>query len=178
VSDKEPRRRSGAAALVERLVTWWALAGGFVLLAIVAMQVWSVVGAAVFDAPFPGDFELVEMGVAVAAFTFLPYCQLTGANVTADIFTMRASRATISILVLISAVVALGFSLLLLWRMWAGMLDYRAYAETTAILQIPHWIAYVPILASLALLALAAVVTLVEAWREARAVGGRRAERG
>ena len=61
------------------------------------MNAISVTGSAVFGRPFPGDFELTEMGVAVAAFSFLPYCQLTGANVTADIFTSGASRAWIAI---------------------------------------------------------------------------------
>jgi len=173
VRDHAPRRRTGAAAAVERVVTWWALAGGFVLLAIVAMTVYSVVGAALFASPFAGDFELVEMGVAVAAFAFLPYCQLTGANVTADIFTMRASRTTVAVFALVAASIALGFSVLLLWRMRAGMIDYRTYEETTAILQIPHWIAFVPILVSLVLLALAAIVSLAEAWRDARGAARR-----
>jgi TRAP-type C4-dicarboxylate transport system permease small subunit len=169
VSGAPSRRRTGAAGIVECVVTWWALAGGFVLLAIVAMTVYSVVAGALFNAPFPGDFELVEMGVAIAAFAFLPYCQLVGANVTADIFTMKASRTTVAAFALIAAVIALGFSLVLLWRMAAGLLDYYAYEETTAILQIPHWIAFVPILISLALLAVAAFTSLVEAWRDARA---------
>ncbi len=162
------RRRTGAAAVVEALVTHWALAGGLVLLAIVAMTVYSVVAGALFDAPFPGDFELVEMGVALAVFAFLPYCQLMGAHVTADIFTMKASRATVALFALTAAVIALAFSLVLLWRMGAGLVDYYIYRETTAILQIPHWIAFVPILVSLALLALAALTSLVEAWHDAR----------
>ena len=49
--------------------------------------------------------------------------------------------------------VALGFSLLLLWRMYEGLQDYRQYVETTTILKIPIWYAYLPVLASLALLA-------------------------
>lgn len=168
------RRRTGAALIVERLVTWWALAGGVVLLAIVAMTVYSVVTGALFDAPFGGDFELVEMGVALAVFAFLPYAQLTGANVTADIFTMTASRATVAAFALVAAVIALGFGLMLLWRMGAGLVDYYTYEETTAILEIPHWIAFVPILVSLALLALAAFTSLVEAWRDARRARGHR----
>ncbi len=55
------------------------------------------------------------------------------------------------------SLVALGFALLLLWRMYYGMLDQRDYGYTTAILQVPIWCAFVPILISLALLALAAL---------------------
>jgi TRAP-type C4-dicarboxylate transport system permease small subunit len=46
--------------------------------------------------------------------------------------------------------------------MYFGLLDQKAYDYTTAILQIPHWLAFVPILISLALLALAAVATILE----------------
>jgi TRAP-type C4-dicarboxylate transport system permease small subunit len=68
---------------------------------------------------------------------------------------------------LVASVVALGFGLLLLWRMQAGMADQRDYGYTTAILQVPIWWGFVPILGSLALLAAAAVVTL---WEGARGV--------
>ncbi|WP_428647013.1 TRAP transporter small permease [Roseibium sp.] len=151
---------SGFAGAASRLITGWALLGGVLLLAVVAVNMLTIVGS-MFGSPFPGDFELTEMGVAVAVFTFLPYCQLTGANVTADIFTAAASRRTIAFFTLLASLVALGFAGLLMWRMYYGMLDQKEYDYTTTILQIPHWMAFVPILVSLALLALAALVTLL-----------------
>ena len=62
------------------------------MLLVVAMHTWSVIGNQ-FGMPFPGDFEMTEIGIANAAFAFLPYCQLTGANVTADIFTSGRRNA-------------------------------------------------------------------------------------
>lgn len=149
----------GLAGAVSRLVSAWALLGGVVLLMVVGINMISIIGG-IFGAPFPGDFELTEMGVAVAVFAFLPYCQLIGANVSADIFTMAASRRLIAFFTLLGSLIALGFSLILIWRMYYGMLDQKTYDYTTAILQIPHWLAFMPILISLALLALAACVTL------------------
>lgn len=153
--------RRGGAALVAHLVTVWALIGGVVLLAVVAMNVASVIGGVVWK-PFPGDFEMTQVGVVVAAFAFLPWCQLTRANVSADIFTMRASPAWIARLRLAASVVALLFAALLFWRMSEGMADQRQYGYTTTILQFPVWLAFLPILVSLALLALASLVTLIE----------------
>ncbi|KKK66762.1 hypothetical protein LCGC14_2960840, partial [marine sediment metagenome] len=127
----------------------------------------SVVGGVVL-APFPGDFEMTEVGVAVAAFAFLPYVQITDANVTADIFTARAAPRTIAAFKLLASIVALGFALLLGWRMYVGMLDQKTYDYTTAILQFPHWLAFLPILFSLFLLAVAALMTLIEHGRDAR----------
>jgi len=160
MSHDDTASSSGVAGAASRLITVWAILGGFVLIATVAVNMISIIGS-VFGKPFPGDFELTEMGVAVAAFAFLPYCQLIGANVSADIFTAGASRRVIAFFTLLGSLVALGFALLLIWRMYFGMLDQKEYDYTTTILQIPHWLAFVPILMSLALLALAAFLTLL-----------------
>lgn len=154
--------RTGFAGVVARAVTLWALAGGLLLLAVVVVNCLAVLGMTV-GRSFPGDFELTEMGVAMAVFAFLPWCQLTGANVTADIFTARAGPRVLAGLGALASAVACAFALLLLWRMSLGLLDQRAYGYTTTILQIPVWWGFLPALASLALLALAALVTLGEA---------------
>lgn len=162
---------TGPSGLVARAIEVWALLGGIVLLAIVLMTAWSATRGFFFNRPLQGDFEMTEMWVAVAVFMFLPYCQLTGANVTADIFTARASPRTVALLEFVSALVALAFSLLLLWRMYYGLLDYREYVETTTILHVPIWYAYVPALISLALLALASLISVrntLRAWKLAR----------
>lgn len=165
MADTGNAERTGLFGLVHRIVEIWALLGGVMLILLTLVNVWSVFSDVAFNAPLLGDVELVELGVAMAAFSFLPYCQLHDANVTADIFTAGASRFWVSVFALIAAVVALGFSLLLLWRMWLGMGDYMTYEETTATLQIPIWVAFPPILFSLALLAVSAAVSLVDSLR-------------
>jgi TRAP-type C4-dicarboxylate transport system permease small subunit len=167
VAQAPGRGRAGLAGLARRVITLWALLGGLVLLAVVLVNAASILGAALFIAPVPGDFELTEMGMAVAVFCFLPYAQLTRSNVTADIFTSGASARWIARFGLLASAVALGFSLFLGWRMYFGLLDQRAYGYTTAILQIPEWIAFVPILISLMLTAVAALITLTEDAAEA-----------
>jgi TRAP-type C4-dicarboxylate transport system permease small subunit len=159
--------RAGLLGLARNAIAGWALFGGLVLSLVVLINVVSVVGGVVWK-PFPGDFEMTEIGVAVAAFAFLPYCQLAGANVTADIFTSGASDRTLGLFGVLASLVALGFSLLLLSRMYYGMLDQKAYHYTTAILQFPHWVAFIPILVSLALLAVAAGITLSESIKQLR----------
>ena len=153
--------RAGISGAVGFAVDGWALAGGCVLLLVVGVNVVSVIGN-IFWKPFPGDFELTEIGVAIGAFSFLPYCQLHGTNVTADIFTSRASPRWLSAFGSLASFAALLIAGLLLWRMYEGMLSQREYGYTTAILQFPIWIAYVPILVSLVLLLGAAVLTLFE----------------
>ncbi len=164
----QEKEETSPYGLVFDLATWWALAGGVVLLLVVLMNTWSIIGNQ-FGKPFPGDFEMTEIGIAVAVFAFLPYCQLTSANVTADIFTSKASSFTVAFLSMVASLVALGFSLLLMWRMYAGMLDQKNYDYETAVLQFPNWIAWIPVLFSLALLVVCCLATLIESWRDMRA---------
>ncbi|HEU0223448.1 MAG TPA: TRAP transporter small permease subunit [Paracoccaceae bacterium] len=160
-----PEPLAGPKGPLARIIALWALLGGLVLLVTVLINAASILGAALITRPVPGDFELTEMLTAIAVSCFLPYCQLTGANVTADIFTSGASPRWLARFELAAAAVATFFALLLVYRMFFGMLDRQAYQDTTAILQIPIWLAYLPFLASLALLAVAALMTLRDAFR-------------
>lgn len=147
----------------EKLIEGWALAGGILLLIVVLVTAYSMAGNIFFAKPVPGDFEIVQIGVAVAVFAFLPYCQLTDSNVSADIFTSRAGPRLTAFFALLASVIALGFSVLLLWRMTLGMGDYQEYEETTMVYQFPIWMAFVPILMSLFLLTIASLMTLLKA---------------
>ena len=161
--DGEERTRP--VRFARRLVEWWAVGGGVVLLGVALMTTWSAFSGWVFSRPMPGDFELTEIFVAVAVFAFLPYCQQTDANVTADLFTAGAGPRALTGFRLLGALIALVVAVVLAWRTWAGLLDYQRYVETTAILKIPIWWAYVPALASLILLVLACALLLRDEWR-------------
>ena len=151
--------------IVRATTRYWAYIGGALVFAIVMVNVYSIVGMVLFRRPFPGVYEIVQVGTAVAMFMFLPYCQITGSNVTADVFTTRLRRRTVVRLGGLGALLGLAFALFLLWRMGSGLNDVYVYRETTAIYQFPIWVAYVPILASLVLLSLAAIANLAQARR-------------
>lgn len=169
MSQQSDSDRAGFLGLARRFIELWALAGGIVLLALVVTNAYSLTADILFRKPLAGDFEMVEVGVAVAAFAFLPYCQITGANVTADIFTQGAGPRTVAVLKLLAALVALAFAALLIWRMSYGLIDYRVYRETTTITGFPKWIAFVPVLFSLALLVIACLISMRDAAGEVRA---------
>lgn len=158
-------RRDGFAQVVRALTRWWAYLGGLVIFALVAVNVYSVAGSLFFGRPFPGVYEVVQVGAAVAMFMFLPYGQITGSNITADIFTSAMPRRAVVFLGGVGAACGLALAAFLLWRMSEGARDVYTYRETTAIYQFPIWYAYVPILASLALWALAAATNLLQASR-------------
>jgi TRAP-type C4-dicarboxylate transport system permease small subunit len=169
VSQKD-RRRTGWAGAAERVITAWAILGGFFVLAVVGVNVVNVVGG-IFGRPFAGDFELTQMGIAVAAFAFLPYCQLTGQNVTADIFTARAGPRLVAVLTLAGSVVALLFAILLTRQVYLGMGSQYEFGYSTAILNLPVWWAYAPAVGSLGLLVVAALITTFETFRDMQTAG-------
>ncbi len=152
--------RAKPFGFARNLLLSWGLIGGLFLIAVVLINAWSISVGTIINKPFAGDFELTEMGVAIAVFCFLPYCQLVGANVTADIFTMRAGQHALRLMSIASSLIAVLFSALLLWTMSAGLLDYIKYSEFTGILQIPIWWAFIPIVISLSFLVLASLITL------------------
>ena len=160
------------ANLLRNLITVWAIVGGCILLLVVFLNVSSIIGS-IFLKPLPGDFELTKMGVAVAIFCFLPYCQLYRQNVSAEVFTSWINMKIRLLLGLITSILAFSFSILLVWSMFEGMLDQKAYNYTTTILQFPIWIAFIPVLFSLSLLACASIFTLKQDWNSGLALKNR-----
>lgn len=132
-------------AWTDRLAKWTAIFGGLMLLAVTAMVVASVAGRALIGlglAPVPGDFELVEVGIGIAIFCFLPWCYLRGGHATVDLFYLRAPRWFRTAVDLFSDAAMLAVWLVLTGMLWQGLLEKQAYTETTFILQLPLWWAY------------------------------------
>lgn len=165
-----PRPTGGArfVRILRTTIRLWALVGGAIIAVLVLMTTASAISNLVLDRPIPGDYELTKHFIAIAIFTFLPYCQLTGANVTVDIFTEGMGRRAKSAMAAFSAVFAIVFAIVLLRQMSLGFDDYIRYPETTATLGLPLWTAFPPILLSLALLLVAALITAAEGLRGIR----------
>lgn len=160
-----PETRTALGAAVVTAVRYWALAGGLLTLALAAMTAASAVSNLVTGRPFAADYELVKHVIAIAIFMFLPYCQITGSNVTVDIFTEGMGERSKQAMAGLSSLFAIAFSLLMLVQMAKGFQSYLRYQEVTPVLKLPLWTAFPPILLSLFLLLLAALVTLTASWR-------------
>ena len=163
-----PRAAGPVERAVAAVIRGWALLGGLVTAGLAVMTAASAVSNILFRAPFSADYELVKNFIGVAVFMFLPYCQLTGANVTVDIFTEHMSERKKAAMAGFSSLFAIAFSALLLNQMTLGMFGYMRYPEVTPVLQLPLWTAFPPMLVSLALLLMAAIVTALDAWRGVR----------
>jgi TRAP-type C4-dicarboxylate transport system permease small subunit len=161
-------REEAAPSAFERVVQSVALLGGVLLITLSVTVVISVTlrSDLVGSAGVPGDFELVQMSTALAAFCFLPWCQLRRGNIFVDTFTLklperwqrRIDAGWDLVYALVMALIA--------WRLAVGARAAFATGENTMVLQIPS---YLPIGACAALAALVAACAVVSAVRLARA---------
>jgi TRAP-type C4-dicarboxylate transport system permease small subunit len=128
-----------------RLAGYSVLFGAALLLAVTIMIVVSVSGRALISiglGPVPGDFELVEVGTAIAVFFFLPWTYLKGGHATVDLLYMHLPQWGKKAIVMVSDLLMLAVWLIMTWKLYEGMLEKKEYLETTFILAMPIWWAY------------------------------------
>ena len=145
----------------------FALAGGLVIVALTLMSLVSIAGRALFDTPVPGDYELIQLGCAVAVATFLPLTQLRGGHVIVDFFTARSRPAVREWLDALGALLVGLAGALIAWRMTHGAISLREANDQSTILGVPTWYAVALMLPSFALLAITGLYT---AWLHAKRV--------
>ena len=130
---------------IKRLAEGTALLGGAVIVAMILMTVASILGRIL--APFglarvPGDIELVEAGIVIAVFCFLPLGQYRAGHATVDIFTAPLGPRVARGLVAIWEIVFVAALVLIVWRLYVGMTGMRANGSITMFLQFPVWWVY------------------------------------
>lgn len=151
-----------------------AIAGGVVLVALTVLTVVSVTGRNLNFlglGPIPGDFEMVEAGIAFAVFAFLPWCQLNRGHVTVDLFLAPLGRRPNAAVDAAANLLMAAAAAVIAWRLWLGMLDKHSYGETTFILQIPLWLGYAASMIGAVTFVLVSAWTVWRSLREATGAG-------
>ena len=145
-TDQKPEAaRSHAARLGEllnRAGVLLAYGGGLVVAGVGVMSAVSIIGRAALRRPITGDFELVEIGIAVAGALFLPYCQATGGHIAVDFFTLRASERMRARLDRFGALLMAAMFLIVAWRAGVGTLDLYRSGESSMLMRFPVWLGY------------------------------------
>ncbi len=134
-----------------------ALVGGLVLLVAALVCVVSIAGRWLADAPILGDVELMQLACVASIAFFLPWCQTQDAHVRVDFFTQRTTAATQRRLDRAGQLLLAAVMLLLAARTAVGVADMRAAGETTMLLGLPMWIAYLCLVPGLLLSGLIAL---------------------
>lgn len=132
----------------------FAYAGGLALVGVTLMSLVSIVGRALFTRPLPGDYEIVQVGCALAVASFLPLTQLRGGNVIVDFFTANARPALRGTLDALGALLVALCAAVIAWRMVLGATSLFEANDQTTILAFPTWIAVAAMVPCFALLAI------------------------
>lgn len=149
------------------LARWAAIAGMAIVLAIALMVVASIIGRAFFKTPIQGDIELTQFGIALAISLALPWCQWQRANIIVDFFTQNSSPQRQHFLDACGAILIAAMYALLAWRTTVGAISVKEASETTMILGLPMYWAYVSLAPGLVL---AAIIALWQAFARNQAV--------
>lgn len=152
-----PSDRIGRALFA--LARLLAVAGGLVIVGLTLMSLASIAGRALFSAPVQGDYEMIQVGCAVAVASFLPLTQLRGGHVIVDFFTVRARRSVRAGLDAFGALLVGLAGALVAWRMVAGAVALAQANDQTTILGFPTWVAVAAMVPSFALLAACGLYT-------------------
>jgi TRAP-type C4-dicarboxylate transport system permease small subunit len=109
-----------------------------------------------------GDFELVQMGLALSVFAFFPICQARRGNVVVDSFTSRLPERAQAALDALWDVVFAGFAGFVAWRLALGAQEAFSSGTTSMVLGMPIGYAIGAGAAMMGFLSLTCVATAVE----------------
>jgi TRAP-type mannitol/chloroaromatic compound transport system permease small subunit len=143
---------------------WFAFAGGLIFTGLVVMSIISIVGRKLFNAPVPGDVEVLQMFAAFASASFFAYCHLMHGDVKVDFFTAHLSGPKRCFLDATGSLLVGLVGTLLAWRTGVGAMSLREAGESSAILELPVWIAQALMVPGFVLLALAGFYMCAQTW--------------
>lgn len=147
------------ARAVHRIAVGLALLGGAVLTTIAALTTVSIASRWMLGAEIPGMFEIVQVGLALAAFLFLPLCQARSGNIVVDAFTSRAPRRLRLGLDAAWALLFAATAAVLAWRLAIGAAETVRSGTVSAMIRLPFGWAMAAGAAALLFLAVVAAVT-------------------
>jgi TRAP-type C4-dicarboxylate transport system permease small subunit len=148
---------SALGNILRRLSVLFAYLGGAVISAIGIMSAVSIIGRTIVSKPILGDFELVEIGTAIAGTLFLSYCQITGGHIFVDIFTLRTSERARHWLDRMGCLFMALMFFVVGWRAIVGAIAIRENSEVSMLMGVPIWLGYAGMLPGVFLAAITAL---------------------
>lgn len=136
-----PDRTAPRRGALDRLAEGFAAFGGFCLLGVMAIEIFSVAGG-FFGKPLLGDSEIVEMLCGVAIASFMPYCQIRGGNIIVDFFTARMRAGRRNALDAFMQFAAALVVAVLTWKLIDGAFTQYERGRASMFLQLPQWWGY------------------------------------
>lgn len=168
VEGGDEHRAAGGLCLLSAMAEKLALVGGMFMLAAAFLVCTSVGLRWMTSDSIPGDFELVQIAVAISAFAFLPFCQLRRGNIAVGTFTAALPQRIRAVLDALWDLVYGLVAAFIAWRLAVGASETIANKTTTMVSGLPIGWAIAATSAMAMLLAVAALSTAVQLVRSGR----------
>ena len=123
--------------LFDRFLRLLALAGGFVLLLLMAVTVLDVVLRYVFNKPLASAWEFTEFSMALIVFLGIAYCGWTGGHIAVDVLEKWLDRPSLRFLPALIAFVGAALFALIAYR--ATLETIATFQQVSNMLRWPHY---------------------------------------
>jgi TRAP-type C4-dicarboxylate transport system permease small subunit len=124
-----------------------------------------VLGRQLFNMPFMGYIDLVELSMSTFAFLAVSYCQRLGGHVRMDLFVRMVHGRTRWILEFITTAAPLILVGLLIYFSWGHFMRAYESGDSTIDLQYPVWPSKILVPIALAVLFLRLLIETIGYWR-------------
>jgi TRAP-type C4-dicarboxylate transport system permease small subunit len=132
---------------------------GMLMIAVAVMVTVSVTMRWLINESVPGDIELVQIGTALAIFSFLPICQARRGNIMVDTFTLRLPRRLQLMLDALWDLAYAGITAIIAWRLGVGAWDTIRSNTVSMMLGLPTGWAIAACAVMAAFLSIVAIAT-------------------
>jgi len=147
-----------------------ALFGALVLCGLAALTATSVFlrNLPFYQKPIPGDVELTAIGIGVAVFALLPYCQMVRGNVLVDFFMSGALIRAKAFCDMVANIIYTVIAAILTWRLIFGAFDMYRYSEKSMTINFPIWSTFPISIVFMAFLVIVTIYTVARSFTEMR----------
>ena len=152
-------------SVVARLARALAIAGGLFSIASALLVTTSVTLRWLGYGGINGDFELVQIGVALSVFCFLPLTQARRGNIVVDTFTGWLPVSTQRAIDAFWDLVYAGFMALVAWCLMNGAREAVTSGLNSTMLAVPLWPVFAASVLAIIFLVITAVDTAVQLLR-------------
>jgi TRAP-type C4-dicarboxylate transport system permease small subunit len=118
---------------------WLARIAAAVLALLAVMTFCDVVARYFFNAPFSFTVEITEIAMGVIVYFGVGLITQSNDHISVDIVTLRLSQWWRALVALAMNLLALGFLVLMVWRLWLRMLVLLDKGDVSPIMLIPRW---------------------------------------
>jgi TRAP-type C4-dicarboxylate transport system permease small subunit len=122
-----------------RVTLWLARVAAVILALLATITFCDVIARYFFNSPFSFTVEITEIAMGVLIYFGVGLTTHDNDHISVDVVTLRLSDWTRALLALITNLLAFGFLMLLVWRLFLRALTLLEKGDVSPIMLIPRW---------------------------------------